>query len=333
MLARVRLWMHSVEAFATLASTHTPQLPVPAVLINAPAVDLGSEAAAPLAGALLLLGPFNDVPSDLMPVPTLHLGNRTAPLFSLANASAQARACTLLACRAVLSPPSSIAEWGADAGVLGPPQGGPSAIAPHAARLRNVCMKCVQVFITRLALDGLAALPLPPSASLPELVSTDAALVAPQPSALPLFGLAGPNPTTPSGGGGALGGGGGGDATVLPAQLVEGAGGGGSDTAAVQLHNVTLVVPVLDYLALLTLATDETLLSVRGCMDAQVRAVEGFGSWRSCRLDVLGTGPRWRGQGGPQQRCCLMRGGVRDHVPPSCCTSLRLWSSTGRDVQ
>ncbi len=37
--------------------------------------------------------------------------------------------------------------------------------------------------------------------------------------------------------------------------------------AMVELHNVTLVVPVLDFLALVTLATDGTAASVRGCME------------------------------------------------------------------
>ncbi len=35
-----------------------------------------------------------------------------------------------------------------------------------------------------------------------------------------------------------------------------------------ELHNVTLVVPVLDFLALLTLATDNSSGSVRACVDA-----------------------------------------------------------------
>ncbi len=34
-----------------------------------------------------------------------------------------------------------------------------------------------------------------------------------------------------------------------------------------ELHNVTLVVPVLDFLALLTLATDNSSSSVRACVD------------------------------------------------------------------
>ncbi len=74
---------------------HALQLPVPAVLIHAPRVNLseaallasGGTAALPLSGALQLWGPFNDVPSHLLPVPVLDLGgtNRTTPLFNLSG--------------------------------------------------------------------------------------------------------------------------------------------------------------------------------------------------------------------------------------------------------
>ncbi len=63
-----------------------PQLPVPAVFINAPVVSL-SEADAPggiaLSAPLQLWGPFNDVPTDPMPVPVLRLAGRATPLFNL----------------------------------------------------------------------------------------------------------------------------------------------------------------------------------------------------------------------------------------------------------
>ncbi len=99
-----------------------------------------------------------------------------------------------------------------------------------------------QLFIMRLAFDGLAALPLPAAAN-------GAAPAAA--SALTLAGLANLDAT--------------GSMQDPRAWRAD---------PAVQLHNVTLTVPLPDFLALLTLATDGGgggVLSVRPCMDEGVR--------------------------------------------------------------
>ncbi len=57
-------------------------------------------------------------------------------------------------------------------------------------------------------------------------------------------------------------------ASALPLAALAAASGSGARTQSVlELHNVTLVVPALDFLAALMLATDGTNSSVRACMD------------------------------------------------------------------
>ncbi len=182
-----------------------PQLPVPAVLIHAPRVDLSRQPSAPLSAPLQFWGPFNDVPTDLMPVPVLDLGgpNRSTPLFSLSGSG--------------------------------------------------------QVFITRLVRSRERAQRgcLQRHAALPQLRINRLACAPPESWAQILDGLAAS--THPA---------------LALAGLAQHSGGGGSQSTPVQLHNVTLVVPQQDFLALLTLATDGSAadgLSVRPCVDGAVR--------------------------------------------------------------
>ncbi len=73
----------------------TTQLPVPAVLLVTPHVDLSQRSPLlatatplPLAGAMQLWGPFQDDPTLPMPVPVLDLGDRATPVFNATGTGA-----------------------------------------------------------------------------------------------------------------------------------------------------------------------------------------------------------------------------------------------------